>query len=293
MAEQSMFWPTTGTGDGISGGYTSDRLGAIWNRLITSGKLEGLEITGTGTTSLAIASGAALVSGYLYENTSSATITTSTLGSATYGLYVIANESASALTVNRSVSGTSVAAKTVRLALNSTDPSQPYIKLATVITTAGTITSIVGTDDAVATINAATKKLDAAQLILDPGFGDSPISIPNNTVTALTGGGFSADGTYVTVDYTTGEFTVSQSGIYMVTCNITWDTNTTNRRRISVGNFDYQLAASSFIHTTMSKQFISIPLIIATPSSAFTIDVWQDSGATRTISQVLIEVVKL
>jgi len=293
MAEQSMFWPTTGTGDGISGGYTADRLGAIWDQLINSGKLKGLEVTGVGTTSLNIASGGALVSGYLYENTSTATITTSTLGSATYGLYVIANESASSLTVNRSVSGTSVATKTVRLALNSTDPSQPYIKLATVVTTAGAITSITDYVNNLATVNAPPVNNSSGRLIVSSAFGDSPLSIPTSTATALTGGIYSYDGTHVTIDAGTGDITLEKNGTYIITCVVTWDTNTTNRRRITIGEFDYQLAATSFIHATNQQQFMSVAIIVPSAPTTYTIDVWQDSGSTRTISDVLAEIIKV
>ena len=159
MAEQSMFWPTTGTGDGISGGYTDARLKTIWKAALGNGVLQylnKLEATGTGTSTLAVNTGAALVEGYLYENDSSASIATTSLGSATYGLYVIANEDASALAVSRSVAGTTVAAKSTRLALNSTTPAQPNIKIATVVTSGGSITSITAEDNRFASSRAKT-----------------------------------------------------------------------------------------------------------------------------------------
>ena len=94
MAEQSMFWPTTGTGDGTSGGYTTDRLASIWKSVIGDGVLfylNKLSMSGATTTTLTVGTGAAVVSGYLYENTSSVTISTAALGTGTYTLYLIAN----------------------------------------------------------------------------------------------------------------------------------------------------------------------------------------------------------
>lgn len=288
MAEQSMFWPTTGTGDGISGGYTSDRLSSIWKAVIGDGVLKyqnDLEVTGVGSTSLAINTGAAVVDGYLYENTSSATITTSTLSSATYGLYIIANESASALTVNRSVAGTSVATKTVRLALNSTTPSQPYVKIANVTTVAGTITVI--TDNA---SRWATSRSKSAENYLNPTtpFSFTALTSTDTIVVPL----FEPANDYLDYDSTTGVFTVKQDGTYIIQATIQWDTNTTNRRRITIAGQQTQFLASSVIHTT--NQFMTAtnvaPLVAG---ETFTVSVWQDSGATRTIEHAEITAVRL
>lgn len=292
MAEQSMFWPTTGTGDGTSGGYTSDRLASIWKSVLGDGLLKylnELEATGTGTTSLAINTGAALVSGYLYENTTSATIATSTLGSGTYGLYVIANESASALTVSRSVSGTSVASKTVRLALNATTPTQPYIKLAVVVTTAGNITSITAETNRWA-LSRSVSTSNIAEIILGP-LSDT-LDVPNNTETPLVGL-IESSSDFVAVDGTTGIITIKQDGIYAVFVQVTWDTNTTNRRRISIDTvYSTQYAATSIIHTTSQRQQC-YAIIEAAAADTFTVDLWQDSGSTRVVSYGYIKVVRM
>ena len=212
MAEQSMFWPTTGTGDGISGGYTDARLKTIWKAALGNGVLQylnKLEATGTGTSTLAVNTGAAIVEGYLYENDSSASIATASLGSATYGLYVIANEDASALAVSRSVAGTTVAAKSTRLALNSTTPAQPNIKIATVVTSGGSITSITAENNRFA--SSRVKTVGSSTLAV--GTRTANQSIANNTNTVITFGSVT-NSDYVTGVAGTGVFTIKESGIY-------------------------------------------------------------------------------
>jgi len=291
MAEQSMFWPTTGTGDGISGGYTADRLASIWKSVLGNGVLKylnDLEVTGTGTTSLAVNTGSAIINGYLYENTSSATITTSTLGSATYGLYVIANEGTTALTVNRSVAGTTVAAKAVRLALNSTAPTQPYIKIATVGVTAGAITGITPQNGRWAISRSAS--VDNLATINQGLLGDT-LSVLNNTTTPVTAL-YTQDSDFISINGTTGVVTVKQSGTYAIYVTVTWDTNTTNRRRITVATASVQYLASAIIHTT-AQEMQSFTIAPYLEGDTFTVDLWQDSGSTRIVSGTIVRIVKL
>ena len=228
MAEQSMFWPTTGTGDGVSGGYTDARLKTIWKAALGNGVLQyqnNLNATGTGTSTLAINTGAAIVEGYLYENDSSASIATTSLGSATYGLYVIANEDASALAVSRSVAGTTVAAKSTRLALNSTTPAQPNIKIATVVTSGGSITSITAENNRFAQNRAAPTGTGS----LASGTRSSAQSIAHSTSVVVTFGS-GTNSNYVTVDAATGTFTVKESGRYILVARIQFANNATGIR---------------------------------------------------------------
>jgi len=231
MAEQSMFWPTTGTGDGISGGYTDARLKTIWKAALGNGVLQyqnNLTATGTGTSTLAISTGAALVEGYLYENDSSASIATTSLGSATYGLYVIANEDASALTVSRSVAGTTVAAKSTRLALNSTTPTQPYIKIATVVTSGGSISSITVENNRYA----ASRLKTSGTSTLVSGNRTSNQSISNATDTAVTYS-TGTDSIYATVNAGSGIFTLTESGVYLISSRFAFTYNATGSRSMS------------------------------------------------------------
>ena len=234
MAEQSMFWPTTGTGDGISGGYTDARLKTIWKAALGNGVLQYLNTltaTGTGTSTLAVNTGAALVEGYLYENDSSASIATTSLGSATYGLYVIANEDASALAVSRSVAGTTVAAKSTRLALNSTTPAQPYIKIATVVTAGGSITSITAEDNRFAASRVKTVGSDT----LASGTRTTTQSLAHNTITFLTyDSGVNSD--YATLNAATGIFTIKESGVYLINAFSRLAVNATGSRYCDFAN---------------------------------------------------------
>lgn len=291
MAEQSMFWPTTGTGDGISGGYTSDRLASIWKAVLSDGVisyLNNLAVTGTGSSTLAINTGAAMVKGYLYENTTSVSIATSTLGSATYGLYIIANESASALTVSRSASGTSVASKTVRLALAATVPTQPYIRFGYVTTVAGSISSI---DLEVARFARTNSVPNAVQVV----YQAASLSVPTSTSTPVTGASLASnDSEFVTYDSVTGRFYLQGTGVYLVEFLCRWDTNTTNRRRLEIDEGRYypssQLTATSFITATYTYQSFANTV----SGGAFVYcNIWQDSGTTRTVSDITIQVTRL
>lgn len=247
MAEQSMFWPTTGTGDGISGGYTDARLKTIWKAALGNGVLQylnKLEATGTGTSTLAVNTGAAVVEGYLYENDSSASIATASLGSATYGLYVIANEDASALAVSRSVAGTTVAAKSTRLALNSTTPAQPNIKIATVVTSGGSITSITAENNRFA--SSRVKTVGSSTLAL--GERTTNQAIASATFTFITyGSGINSD--YATLDTSTGIYTIKESGVYLIMAHGVIASNATGLRYMDFAD------ASSNIYNNVFSQF--------------------------------------
>lgn len=292
MAEQSMFWPTTGTGDGVAGGYSDTRLRDIWKAMLGNGLikyLNDLAASGTGSSNLVVATGAAMVGGYLYENNSSATIVTSTLSTGGYGLYIIANESASALTVSRSVAGTTVGAKTVRLALNGATPTQPYVKLASVGISAGVITSIAVESDRWSTQRGITSSSNLAILIM--GALGETVSVPNNTETTIVST-FGSDSDYVSVDPGTGTFTVRQEGTYAIFAQVDWDTNTTNRRRLTVDGFTTQFTAASFITTsvqTLQSHVINAKLA----GETITVEVWQDSGGTRIVDYAYIYVARL
>jgi len=93
MAEQSIGMATgTGAsfGDGnVGSGYASSRLTAMETKTLSDGVLQvgsEMAMSGTGSATLAIADGAAVVGGYFYENTTSSSINISTLANATYNV---------------------------------------------------------------------------------------------------------------------------------------------------------------------------------------------------------------
>jgi len=151
MAEQSIGMATgTGAayGDGnVGSGYASSRLTAMETKTLSDGVLQvgnEMAMSGTGSATLAIADGAAVVGGYFYENTTSSSINISTLANATYNVVVIVNGTAGSLTVSRSVAGTTVGTYSVRLAVatNAQLSGQTYVTLGTVTVSGASITAI-------------------------------------------------------------------------------------------------------------------------------------------------------
>lgn len=295
MAERSLFWPTTGTGDGDAGGYSNTRLRDIWQNVLGDGVLRVstqtllAQVTGS---NVQISAGTALVKGYLYENTATTTIPVSTLGTGTFGLYVIANESASAITVSRTASGTTIDPNTVRLALNATTPTQPYIQLATVTISGGLTTGITKQANRWSYSRGVTRDTSITESALT-----ASITIPNNALTTVNTNLTVVEGDYVIPSASTGTFTVNQAGVYHVTVEVDWDTNTTGIRQIVVAvgatptNYTAQLTAASFITATATTQWHNVILTLSSVGY-FQVKLLQNSGAVRTVSECKVKVAR-
>lgn len=298
MAEQSMFWPTTGTGDGISGGYTDARLKTIWKAALGNGVLQylnKLEATGTGTSTLAVNTGAALVEGYLYENDSSASIATTSLGSATYGLYVIANEDASALAVSRSVAGTTVAAKSTRLALNSTTPTQPYIKIATVVTSGGSITSITAENNRFASSRVKTV---GSSTLATGSAATAQTFVTATSATVVLGTVTNSD--YVTINSATGVITIKESGVYAINVFYAWVYNATGERflHLNVNSAADSTTVTNFLASSISFGTHTTRNVVAYQrsfSAGDTVEViaMQQSGGNLNLNACRVNVARL
>ena len=88
MAQQSMFWTTDNTGDGPSSGYSQQRMYDLWasifvtDEVASEGVLFGVEndlnITGT-SLPLLVEAGSAVAHGFIYENSSSFSVTGSSV----------------------------------------------------------------------------------------------------------------------------------------------------------------------------------------------------------------------
>lgn len=98
MAQESGFWPTNGTGDGLSGGYASEQWQALLAALFvtdqaaTQGVLRGYfnELAVTGSASpVAVASGGGIVNGLWYRNTASINLSVPTPSVGTTGHRVV------------------------------------------------------------------------------------------------------------------------------------------------------------------------------------------------------------
>lgn len=90
MAESSLFWTTDGTGDGASS-YTADDMRAFFSRMfqrdttsegVIAGWANELAVSGT-SSPVSVATGAGMVAGIPYENTSTVTVTVPTPSTST------------------------------------------------------------------------------------------------------------------------------------------------------------------------------------------------------------------
>lgn len=91
MAEYSGFWDTNGTGDGTSGGFTEEKLRALFQMLglstaatqgVMKTYLNALAVTGT-SSPVSVNTGGAIVYGFWYVNDTSTTVAVPTPASAT------------------------------------------------------------------------------------------------------------------------------------------------------------------------------------------------------------------
>jgi hypothetical protein len=240
MAEQSIGYATTGTGDGPVSGYDSARMTVIEAKTLGIGVLlQGsyLAQSGTGTATLAIADGSAVVAtgtttvtgGYLYENTSTASIAVGAVANGTYFLVILANESGASVTVTRSVAGTTITTKTTRLALATSaqlsTAAQPYITL-------GTVTVASGLVSVITPYNAFANGRQQRTQQYCQGSGGT-ISMPSAstyyTIGTYANGVNSADGS-MTFTTASGAITIYQSGVYQFDFQITYDSNATGNR---------------------------------------------------------------
>jgi len=80
MAERSYLWPTTGTGDGPSGGYPYTQIAEMMEALYPTGVLWGLSTNASGF-NVIISPGKAIVQGVLYTNDAPLTLTVANPGS--------------------------------------------------------------------------------------------------------------------------------------------------------------------------------------------------------------------
>lgn len=272
MAEQSIGMATgTGAsyGDGnVGSGYATSRMTAMETKTLSDGVLQVgslLAMTGTGSGTLAIASGAAVVGGYFYENTSSSSIVISSLANATYNVAIFANATAGSLTVSRSVAGTTVGTYSVRLvvATSAQLSGQTYVQLGT-ITVSGAVITAINADYAMygtttqlpyqsyATMSGGTATITAANTSYDV----AGYSSPSTTSDAI-----------FSTNTTTGEITVRRAGLYLVNMYGNFQSGTTGSRTVifSVNGASAQLTriASS---GSASHQVIQSTLLVLAAS---------------------------
>jgi hypothetical protein len=251
-----------------------------------------LAMTGNGTNTLTIASGAAIVDGYFYENTSSSAIVISTLANATYNVVIFVNETSGPLSVARSVAGTTVGTYSVRLAVVVGLPVVPYLLLGTVevsgaaITASGIVQSyaMYGTTSqlpyqAYATMSGGTATLTTANTVYDIAGYSSPSVTGDNIFS---------------VNTTTGEITIRRIGLYLVTAYGVFSTGTTGNRLLGIqlngsfvqstrmassGTSTHTMTQTSLIATTAVNDVIKISAISTIAAQSYANGVFTISRA--------------
>lgn len=301
MAEQSIGYATTGTGDGPALGYDSARMTVIEAKTLGIGVLlQGAYLTqsGTGTATLAIADGSAVVAtgtstvtgGYLYENTSSASIAVGAVANGTYFLVILANESGGSVTVTRSVAGTTIATKTTRLSLATsaqlTTAAQPYITL-------GTVTVASGLVSVITPYNAFANCRQQRTQQYCQGNGGTISMVTASTYYALANyavGVSSADGS-MTFNTTNGAITIYQSGVYQFDFQISFDSNATGTRLALIQNLGVGfnlMSAANFATSNTYRGSVTYAITVTpgTPNTYF-LQSWA-SVASRSVTDSYI-----
>jgi hypothetical protein len=263
MAEQSIGMATgTGAayGDGnVGAGYDTARMIAMETKTLNDGVLQvgnDFAMSGSGTGTLTIQDGAAIVGGYFYENTSSSAIVISTLANATYNVVIFVNSTAGSLTVSRSVAGTTVGTYSVRLAVATSAQltGRVYVQLGT-ITVAGAVISAISQSYA---MYGATSQLPYQSYATMSG-GTATLTTANTTydITGYSSSSVTGDNIF-SVNTTTGEITIRRIGLYLVTAYGVFSTGTTGNRLLGIqlnGSFvqSTRMASSGTSTHTMTQ----------------------------------------
>ena len=299
MAEQSIGMATgTGAayGDGnVGAGYDTARMIAMETKTLNDGVLQvgnDFAMSGSGTGTLTIQDGAAIVGGYFYENTSSSAIVISTLANATYNVVIFVNSTAGSLTVSRSVAGTTVGTYSVRLAVATSAQltGRVYVQLGT-ITVAGAVISAISQSYA---MYGTTSQLPYQSYATMSG-GSATLTTANTTydITSYSSSSVTGDNIF-SVNTTTGEITVRRIGLYLVTAYGVFSTGTTGNRLLGIqlngsfvqstrmassGTSTHTMTQTSLIATTAVTDVIKISAISTIASQSYANGVFTISRA--------------
>jgi hypothetical protein len=235
MAEQSIGMATgTGAayGDGnVGAGYDSSRMIAMETKTLNDGVLQVgnvFAMSGSGTGTLTIQDGAAVVGGYFYENTSSSAIVISTLANATYNVVIFVNSTAGSLTVSRSVAGTTVGTYSVRIAVatNAQLSGQTYVTLGTVTVSGASITAIT---PSYAMYGTTTQLPYQSYTQLTGGTVTMTLANTQYDIVSYSSATTTSDAIFSAVN-ATGIVTVRRSGMYAISAFITYGASSAGTR---------------------------------------------------------------
>jgi hypothetical protein len=299
MAEQSIGFATgTGVafGDGNVGtGYDTARMIAMETKTLNDGVLQvgnDFAMSGSGTGTLTIQDGAAVVGGYFYENTSSAAIVISSLANATYNVVILINNTAGSITVSRSVAGTTVTTYSVRLAVATAAQlvGRVYVQIGT-ITVAGAVISAISQSYA---MYGTTSQLPYQSYATMSG-GTATLTTANTTydITGYSSPSVTGDNIF-SVNTTTGEITIRRIGLYLVNAYGLFSTGTTGNRVLGIqlngsfvqstrmassGTATHTMTQTSLIATTAVTDVIKISAISTLAAQSYANGVFTISRA--------------
>jgi hypothetical protein len=236
-----------------------------------------LAMSGTGTTTLTIADGAAIVGGYFYESNGSVTIATSTLGSVTYNVVIIANTAAGnqTVTANGAATGTVVPAVT-RIALvtagqlttiTASITTTNFVTLGTITTSAGTISAITPYYP----YASARQQKNTQYCTANGGTVSMPLASTVYDIVGYSSSANSSDGS-MTVTTGTGAFNLGISGVYQIDFEITFDTNATGNRLASVyglSGINFNLVSAALYATSSTYRASATQYITVAPGGPY------------------------
>ena len=239
MAEQSIGFATgTGAafGDGnVGAGYDSSRMIAMETKTLSDGVLQvgnDFAMSGTGTGTLTIQDGAAIVGGYFYENTSSSAIVISTLANATYNVVIFVNSTAGSLTVSRSVAGTTVGTYSVRLAVATSAQltGRVYVQLGTITVSGAVITAIT---PSYAMFGTTSQLPYQAYASMSGGIATLTLANTSYDLSSFSSPTSSGEGLIV-ADNVANTMTVKRAGMYLITGSCAFSSGTTGNRLVTI-----------------------------------------------------------
>jgi len=239
MAEQSIGFATgTGAafGDGnVGAGYDSSRMIAMETKTLSDGVLQvgnDFAMSGTGTGTLTIQDGAAIVGGYFYENTSSSAIVISTLANATYNVVIFVNSTAGSLTVSRSVAGTTVGTYSVRLAVATSAQltGRVYVQLGTITVAGAVITAIT---PSYAMFGTTSQLPYQAYASMSGGIATLTLANTSYDLSSFSSPTSSGEGLIV-ADNINNTMTVKRAGMYLITGSCAFSSGTTGNRLVTI-----------------------------------------------------------
>lgn len=269
--ERSIGWATGVASTDGSSTYNSDRMSAFERAGLGTGVLltgSYLAMSGLATTTLTIADGAAIVGGYFYESNGSVTIATSTLGSATYSIIIIANTAVGNQTVTANgAATTTVVPATTRIALvtagqlttiTTSITATNFVTLGTVTTSAGTISTITPYYP-----YTTTRQLNVPNYAIMAG-GVATLLVANTDyqIGTFTSSTTSVDGT-IQVDAPSGTVTFYATGYYLVSVQVQFNAGTTGVRKLAITNLLNAYAISPTNFATSSLVYLTHAAYIA------------------------------